>query len=140
MSKVQVSDRLRPRVQIFFPTNGRTQQHFKEECNVNHIMAKYGASRLLEHYGQFKGNYGDFTNVQDYQTSMNQIIAANDMFMSLPSKIRNRFSNDPAQFLAFVSNEANRDEMKSLGLLKDKVQAQVSEPQLNPKIDKTDPE
>lgn len=110
----------RRRVQIFFDDDpGVTQQHFRDETNVNSIMAKYGASRIISHYAQFQGNYGDFTDVQDYQTSLNEVIKAQDMFMSLPSELRNRFNNDPAQFLDFVGNDANRDEMKTLGLLRD---------------------
>lgn len=59
---------------------------------------------------------------------MNQIVQAQDMFMSLPSKIRNRFGNDPSQFLDFVSDPLNKDEMRSLGLLKDVVSKEAPEP------------
>lgn len=119
----------RGRVQVFFDeSDDVTQQHFASECDVNNIMARYGASRILQHFGQYKGNYGDFTDVQDYQTSMNQIVQAQDMFMSLPSKIRNRFGNDPSQFLDFVSDPLNKDEMRSLGLLKDVVSKEAPEP------------
>lgn len=137
MSKISVD--VRPRVQLFCNDDPVVQQHFRDECNVNLIMAKHGASRILEHYGQYQGNYGDFTNVQDYQTSMNQVIAAQEMFMSLPSDMRNRFGNDPSQFLSFVSNESNRDEMRRLGLLKDVVEAPVLVPVEAPNLDKTDP-
>nr|QJB20248.1 MAG: internal scaffolding protein [Microvirus sp.] len=123
MSKSQDMNDKR-RFQIFFNDDEcMTQQHFRDECDVNTIMLKYGASRLLEHYGQFQGNYGDFTEVQDYQTSLNEVIKAEEMFMSLPSQLRSRFENDPSQFLSFVSDEANRSEMQSLGLLKPDVQA-----------------
>lgn len=122
---VKSSKVIRPRVQVDFSDDpGMTQQHFKDEANVNHIMAKYGASRLLEHYSQFQGNYGDFTEVQDYQTSLNEVIKAQDMFMSLPSEVRTRFGNDPAQFLDFVGREENRSEMKKLGLLREDVVVQ----------------
>lgn len=116
---------IRPRVQVDFSDDpGLTQQHFRDEANVNHIMAKYGASRLLEHYSQFQGNYGDFTDVQDYQTSLNEVIKAQDMFMSLPSEVRNRFGNDPAQFLDFVGREENRPEMQRMGLLREDIVVQ----------------
>lgn len=116
--------KVRARVQVFFDNDpGVTKQAFRDESNVNNIMAKYGASRLLQHYGQFQGNYGDFTNVQDYHTSLNEIIRAQDMFMSLPSQLRNRFDNDPSLFLEFVGNPDNREEMKRLGLLRDEVQS-----------------
>lgn len=38
----------RRRVQIFFDeSDDVTQQHFASECDVNNIMARYGASRIL---------------------------------------------------------------------------------------------
>lgn len=142
MSKLQSATvKVRPRVQIDFSNDpGVTQQHFKDEANINNIMIKYGARRVLEHYGQFKGNYGDFTDVQDYQESMNQVIAAQDMFATLPAKLRNRFKNDPSEFLAYVADEANRDEMKTLGLLKEEVQAPNLEPLAKLEESKNDPE
>lgn len=111
------------RVQIFFDKPTMTKQAFRDECNVNTIMRKYQKTGLLPHVDAHKGFYGDFTDVQDYQTSLNQVMAANDMFGSLPSSLRARFGNDPAQFLHFVGNPANRDEMRSLGLLKEVVSA-----------------
>ena len=119
MSKSTVSN-VRPRVQIFFdPATALTQQHFRDECDVNFIMSKYSSTSLLNHSEHFQGNYGDFTDVQDYQTSLNEVMKAQEMFMSLPSRVRNRFANDPSEFLDFVGREENREEMKSLGLLKE---------------------
>ena len=39
------------------------------------------------------------------------------MFDSLPSSLRERFSNDPSRLLAFVDDESNFDEAVKLGLL-----------------------
>lgn len=38
------------------------------------------------------------------------------MFDTLPSKLRLRFGNDPAEFLSFVEDPANDQEMIDLGL------------------------
>jgi len=104
---------------VSFETTGPslTHQANAAECDINHIMQKYQKTGVLEHQNKFQGNYGDYTNVpQDYHESMNAVLAANDMFMSLPSKIRRRFSNDAGQFLEFVSDQKNQSEMIELGL------------------------
>jgi len=96
----------------------RTKQSFKDECDINHIMAKYEKTRLIEHVNRFAGDYGDYLDVQDYHTSVNQVLAAQEAFNSLPARIRSRFGNDPAAFLDFIGDESNRDEAREMGLLK----------------------
>ena len=64
----------------------------------------------------FKGRYDDLPSEIDYHDGMNTLLAANDAFNSLTSKIRRRFNNDPAEFLDFVLNEDNLEEINSLGL------------------------
>ena len=36
-----------------------------------------------------------------------------------PAEVRARFGNDPAAFMSFVEDDANRDEARRLGLLRD---------------------
>jgi phage internal scaffolding protein len=56
-------------------------------------------------------------------------MAAQDSFLALPAKVRARFDNDPALFVDFASDEANRDELKALGLLREEaVVAAVTSP------------
>lgn len=61
--------------------------------------------------------YGDFTDVVDYETSLQRIDRAQQSFAALPAKIRDRFHNDPAELIEFVSNADNRDEAIKLGLI-----------------------
>lgn len=93
------------------------QQDMRDECDINFIMAKYQKSGLIEHVNRIDGSYGDFMHASDYQTSLNEVLAARAAFDSLPSSLRYRFQNDPAQFLEFVQNDSNRDEMIQLGLI-----------------------
>lgn len=108
-----------PPVRSRFTTEGlsRTHQSFKRECDINHIMAKYQKTGLVDHVAQHQGDYSDLTDVPSYHDSMNKIISANDSFSTLPSSVRKKFNNDPAQFLDFVSNPDNVDEMRDIGLL-----------------------
>ncbi|AXL15247.1 internal scaffolding protein [Microviridae sp.] len=102
-----------------FETNGksRTHQSMSPECDINTIMKKYERTGVLEHRNTFEGQYGDFTNApEDYHASMNAVIEANEMFDTLPAKVRRRFHNDPGAFIDFVGNPDNKDELIKLGL------------------------
>lgn len=93
-----------------------TKQSFKDETNINRIMSKYQATGIVTHLNQKNPMYGDFSDVPDYQTALNLVLSANESFMQLPAKIRAKFSNDPAEFLDFVGNPDNAEELYTLGL------------------------
>lgn len=109
----------RRRVQIEFPDDGRTKQSFKDECDINTILRGYQKNGIISHVRQVQGRYGDFIGAVDYQEALNQVILADEMFNSLPAKVRARFENDPAAFLDFAQNPSNEAEMRSMGLLRD---------------------
>lgn len=113
------TERKRKVPRVTFETTGpsRAKQSFKDECDINGIMRRFEKTGLLEHANEYAGSYGDFTDVpQDYQAAINQVMAAEQMFMTVPAKIRARFANDPGQFLAFVGDPANGDELVRMGL------------------------
>lgn len=95
----------------------KTKQSFKKECDINVIMAKYQKTGALSHVNQFAGDY-DFAPAISYLEAHALIEQADEMFVALPSTLRNKFDNDPSKFLAFVQDEGNSDEMRELGLLK----------------------
>lgn len=95
-----------------------TKQSFRDECDVNNVLRKYAKTGVMEHLNRYQGDYGDYSGVVDYQSCVQQVQRANDMFQSLPSKVRSKFANDPGKFLEFALDESNRDAMRELGLLK----------------------
>jgi len=97
--------------------DSRTHQSFKRECDINNIMSKYQKTGLAEHVNKHQGDYGDLIDVPTYHDAMNKIISANESFSTLPSSIRTKFNNNPAEFLDFVSNPENVEEMGKMGLL-----------------------
>lgn len=107
----------RKRVATKFTLPSKTQKQFAEQTNINNIMKKYHAGMGISHLSKKKGTYGDFSNAQDYQSSLNSIIQARDEFATLPSQVRKRFDNDPYELLSFLSDPNNRDEAISLGLI-----------------------
>ena len=97
-----------------------TQQQFKEECDINNIIARYETTGLLTdplHPGTRMPQFGDFSNVPDYLHAQTIIARTREAFEALPSKIRDRFDNDPAQMLEFLQDESNREEAMKLGLV-----------------------
>lgn len=104
-------------VAVEFSGPGKTKQSFKAEADINNIMAKYQKTGLLEAVNKIQPQYGDVVGL-DFQTAMEQINLAQSMFDELPSTVRKRFRNDPADFVDFVSDPANADEAERLGLIK----------------------
>lgn len=102
---------------LFFPKDSRTKQSFKQECDINTIMAKYEKTGVIEHTKSFAGHYGDFSDIKSYQEALDAVIAAEEMFMGLPAQARAKFANDPGKFLDFVEDPSNVEEMGRLGLL-----------------------
>lgn len=97
---------------------GLTKQNHKQECNVNFILAKYQKTGIIAHRNEFETRYDDATSM-DFQEAMNKVIATQQMFNELPSTIRKKFNHRPEQFLEFVNDPKNQDEMIELGLATD---------------------
>jgi len=104
------------------------KQSFRDECDINNILRQFNVTGQLP-VGSVQPQYGDFSGITDYQSALNAVMAAQDSFLQLPAKVRAKFDNDPALFLEFASDEANKDEMKALGLLRhETVETVVSSP------------
>jgi len=113
---------------LVFVNPSRTQQSFRDECDINNILRKFNVTGQLP-IGSVQPQYGDFSGITDYQSALNAVMAAQDSFLQLPAKVRARFDNDPALFVEFASDEANKDELKALGLLRQETaSAAVSSP------------
>lgn len=104
----------------------RTQQQFKDSCDMSKIMDNYKRTGQLPP-SRRQGKYIDTTLLpEDYQTSLNIIIEANTAFDNLPSQTRKRFDNDPKKLLEFISDPKNHQEAVDLGLKEDTVQTDQS--------------
>ncbi|AYQ58199.1 putative VP3 [Microviridae sp.] len=98
-----------------FPGKTRTQQQYKEECDINTLMARYRDQGILPRGRAVQ--YGDFSTLESYQEAQNLLVQAREQFDSLPSEQRARFKNDPALFLEFVTDKGNVAAMRELGML-----------------------
>lgn len=99
-------------------------QSFKNECDINRIMAKYQLSGAIDWVAKHEGQYGDVTGI-DFDRAMATIVKAQDMFADLPSSVRNRFQNNPAAFFDFMHDPGNAEEMIKLGLATKRAEPEV---------------
>ena len=93
-----------------------TQQHHKDDCDINTIMAKYRKTgelpALMQNFG-----FADVSDSLTFQEAMDFTIMAREAFGELPSKLRERFRNDPGELLSFIDDPENYDEAVRLGIL-----------------------
>lgn len=94
----------------------RTHQEFKEECDINTIIDRFGIGENPIEAQKWVTNADISDAPDDYMSVMNQLNEARDQFMSLPAKVRSQFDNDPARFVSFVSDPNNGEEMVRMGL------------------------
>jgi len=103
------------RVQITFTEPTVTKQEMREETNINLIMAKFQRTGMVSHLNEHQAQYS-FATGDDFLASMLIINKAQDMFDELPSSVRKRFANSPHDFLEFVQNPDNADDLVNMGL------------------------
>lgn len=95
------------------------QQNEKEEADINTIVRRFGLTGEMPQ-GFRIPQYGDFSEITDYQTALNAVKQANEAFLQLPAALRSRFHNDPEEFVEFCMDEKNYDEAVKLGLVVEK--------------------
>jgi hypothetical protein len=98
------------------PEPSLAQQHQADEADINTIVKRFGVSGMLPQAARAP-TYDDFSEVVDFHTAQLAIRRAQESFMTLPAAIRSRFGNDPGAFVDFCSEESNREELRSMGLV-----------------------
>lgn len=93
-----------------------TQQHMRDETDINVMVSRF-ARGLEIPMPSFSPEDFVFDEVFDFQTAMNQVVAAREAFDEMPLAIRKRFNHDAAEMVAFLQNPENVYEAEKLGLL-----------------------
>lgn len=104
------------RVATQFPDETKTDQSFKDECDVNNIIAKFKKTGQLTHLAKRPGVYADISEITDLLDMTNKVKEAQDAFDALPSQLRKKLDNDPAKFIDYVNDPKNNEELVSFGI------------------------
>ena len=105
--------------QSFKSAVDRTKQSEAKSADINHIVAQMGGLAFQAPVGGPEVDYSDFP---DYLEAMNSVAMVNQSFARLPSKVRERWGNDPANiFHAIRATEQGQvdfvDDLVELGLM-----------------------
>lgn len=128
-------ERVRPDVAIDFTGEvSRTKQAFKPVVDINNIVARFARTGMIEHVNRREPFYGDVSTIVDYQTCLNVVNKAKELFGNMSAKVRERFHNDPAEMISFLENPANLQEAIDLGMAVKRPEAPVAPvvPPVNP--------
>lgn len=94
-----------------------TRQEFKDECDINTIMAQYDGYLSDPMRSLREPMYVDLTsmpdNLVDAMAILNEASAA---FYRLPAVVRREFDNDPVAWADFAADPANKKKMQEWGL------------------------
>lgn len=152
----QARPRRVPRLGFVCEGDSRAKQSFRDECDINLIMRKFQKTGVIEHVKQHGAKYGNFLAAPaSYHEAANLVKQAEQMFLTIPAKVRKAFGNDPGELLACVEAARNGDadqfdRLAKLGLLKTVTapqapvaaatgQGAAGEPDSGPKGRKTSP-
>lgn len=112
-----------PQVCLEFTEPSMTEQHFKDDCDINNIVAQYQQTGVLPQ-GDRQPLFGDFADFPtDLMSSQKYFDDAQERFMQLDARLRKEFDNDPVKLLAFIGDSNNRDRAIELGLIERPPQA-----------------
>lgn len=107
----------RKRVATVFFGETKTQQQYKDQCNVNKIIAKFKRTGSVTHVrNAAEGVYADLADLPSLMEAEQVVITARNAFAEVPAEIRKRFGHDPQEFVKFLSDPKNDAEAISLGL------------------------
>lgn len=113
-----------PSPAIEFTEPSMTEQHFKDECDINNIVARYEATGVMPS-GTTQPLFGDFAEFPtDLLSSQKFFDDAEERFMQLPAAVRKEFNNSPLELLQALQTEGNRQRFIDLGLIERPVQPQ----------------
>ena len=113
-------------------TDGLTEQHHTDTCDINKILAQFMETGILP---QTNANpqYADVSQV-DFQDMQNTLATAKTLFEELPEQVKDHFNNEMHTFLNFAENPDNLQQMEEWGLaVKNERLAQALETQADEK-------
>lgn len=104
-------------VDLVCADDGLTRQEFKDECDINVLLAQYERTGVLPaNRAPGEGQYLDLSDVPDLQKAFDIIQKAEAAFMTLPASVRKEFDNDAMRFVAFAEHPDHIDKMREWGL------------------------
>lgn len=114
------------------PENCKTQQQFKDECDMNRIVKNAMRGVAPAWLNSAQPQYGDFSEVPNIGDAYDLVGKAEAAFMNLPAQLRLELGNDPRNL-----NTLTRDQATRHGLLKKAPEPDPVDPAISALTDAT---
>jgi phage internal scaffolding protein len=104
---------------LTFEKPSRTVQSDREGTDLKLLLEKYMDTGVVPVFNvpSVPPIDGDFSDVPDFQTMQDMLVDIQEQFDSMPSKIREKFANNPMNMVQFLQDENNVEEAIALGLM-----------------------
>lgn len=106
---------------LLCPEESKTLQSEADGADINKIIARFLKTKEVPQV-TVPPRFGVFDSL-DFQSAMNQLNEARDLFLTLPAKFRKEFDNDPAKFLPYLHDKENAPTLRKFGLMLPEVAA-----------------
>ena len=93
-----------------------TEQHHADVVKTQNIMKQFQTTGMATHLNNRPPIYEDLSEAPDFYEAQKIIANAKSMFEEVPAQIRREFNHDPGQYLEFIQNPENKDQMEEMGL------------------------
>ncbi len=120
-----ITSKYSPRARVSFECAGVSlaKQQFAVEADVNRLIDRYKKTGsfynpLSVQSGEARRPmYEDISTLPDLAETLETLQGAKDLFMGLPSAIREQFGNDVAAFVAWAQDVRNLPALGRLGIV-----------------------
>lgn len=97
-----------------------TDTQFKDDCDINVIIKRFGLHGPYPHQTKRPGVYTDASQVPDLFNATLMVQEAQESFQQLPAEAREKFKNDPREMYQWLQDPKNTEEAIKLGLMTQK--------------------
>jgi hypothetical protein len=97
------------------PEEDKAVQSYAREVDINELVKRFGITGDIP-VAKELAEYGDFSEVVDFQTAMEQLRRGAEAFESIPPLVRKKFNNDPGEFWLYLQT-AETEALVELGFI-----------------------
>lgn len=103
-------------VAAFDEEDGMTQQHFKDDCDINKIVGKYLRGEDMSSYMRHAQYIDDASITSLTLVEAENIVAkSREAFAALPAQDRDFFANDPVNFVRYMEDPEHLEDSYTRG-------------------------
>lgn len=116
--EVQLDSRGKPRVQTSFEgIESLTVQSDAHRADIRNILRQYKQVGIVDNLNRAEAVFKDVSEFTDFSDAMRMASMAEQDFMKLPSKVREIFNHDVAEWLDTAHDPEKRDALVAAGII-----------------------